>query len=121
MSSISDAKNLQSHSEKIVDWCLEKYDLSINISKFVHISFHHRHNSRINLKFRINNVEIFQMHKVRRLSIIYSNDLNFNAHHIDSVCTKALGVLGFMKSNCTEFKVIKCFTTLYRMHSLDLY
>lgn len=41
---------------------------------------------------------ITQMDKVRELGIIFSNDLSFNAY-VDSVCTKALKVLDFMKRN----------------------
>jgi phage-related holin len=110
LSSISDAKNLQSDLEQLVVWWLEN-GLSINKSKCVHISFH-RHSSAINFKFYINNEEIIQKNNVRDLGIIFSNDLNFNAH-IDSLYNKALRVLGFMKRNCAEFKEIKCFTTLY--------
>jgi hypothetical protein len=46
LSSISDAKNLQSDLEQLVVWCVEN-GFSINISKCVHISFH-RHSSAIN-------------------------------------------------------------------------
>lgn len=46
------------------------------------------------------------------MGIIFSNDLSFNAH-IDSICTKALRILGFIKWIYSKFKVIKCFTTLH--------
>lgn len=57
VSSISE--NLQSDLNQLVNWCT-KNGIFINISKWVHIFFHH-HKSLVNFKYQISSYEIIEM------------------------------------------------------------
>jgi len=112
LSSISNANNLQSDLNCLVEWCKVIPYLSINISKCGHISFC-CHESLVDFKHLIYKEEIIQDNQVCDLDVILSNNLRFNSH-ICSIHTKALRVLGFLK-NYAKFKNVKCFIVYYAL------
>ena len=92
----NDSKSLQSDLNKLELW--EKdWQMDFNLSKCQSLTIS-RKNTEIKNIYFLHEKQLEQVSEVKYLGITISHDLKWNAH-IDAVCSRAKGVLGFLGRN----------------------
>ena len=103
ISSLEDCIKLQSDLDRLDEWC-EINAMDLNILKCHTITFTRKIN-RIDFKYNIKGTPLSQVSSVRDLGVIVDFTLSF-VDHIDTIVSRALGVLGFIKRNTSQFRNI---------------
>ena len=101
---------LQSDLARLNIWC-EINAMDLNIAKCNAISFTRKLN-KTNFQYSIKETFLSQVASIRDLGVILDSALSF-VNHIDTIVSKALGMLGFNKRNTSDFKSINAIRLLY--------
>ena len=110
ISLLEDCIKLQSDLDRLDEWC-EINAMDLNILKCHTITFTRKIN-RIDFRYNIKETPLSQVSSVRDLGVIVDCTLSF-VDHIDTIVSRALGVLGFIKRNTSEFRNINAIRLLY--------
>jgi hypothetical protein len=110
ISSIHDCLALQNDLNNIVNWLIS-IGLHFNIEKCKSMTFSRSH-SIIKYSYQISGSSLVSVNTNKDLGIILTPTLNFNPH-IESICCKALKVLGFIKRISVKFKLAAPLKTIY--------
>ena len=101
ITTVSDIQRLQNYLNSLLDWSLRNH-LSVNVSKFVFMSFHHKFNSEYNINGHI----LSQSISCKGLGVILTSTLSWRQHY-DMITSKAYKSLGFLRrvfknSHCVQ-------------------
>ena len=110
ISSPEDCLKLQSDLARLNRWC-EINAMDLNIAKCNAISFTRKLN-KTDFQYSIKGTFLSQVASIRDLGVIMDSTLSF-VNHIDTIVSKALGMLGFIKRNTSDFKSINAIRLLY--------
>jgi hypothetical protein len=100
--SADECQKLQTNIDRLIRYA-EINGLSLNISKCNVVSYTLKTSSAITYAYKINEELIQRDVEFRDLGVIFDKKLNFNKH-IDTVCSKARQMYGFIMRNSKEFK-----------------
>jgi len=101
---------LQNNINSLVTWA-NVHRLELNFLK-CHLSFY-RTCDTFDYYYSINDNPLMRAeNKVFDLGITFDRELNFHSH-LDTICFKALKMLGFLRRICNKFKLLSPIKTLY--------
>ena len=109
-----DCSKIQKDIDSIKNWCVEN-DLKLNLNKCKTISFFKPRSSHSEYVYRIDQTDIERVSSIKDLGVIFDCSLNFY-EHIDSICSKARSMLGFINRCSKEFSNVNTITTLYKTY-----
>ncbi|BES89632.1 Retrotransposon protein [Nesidiocoris tenuis] len=95
----NDCVELQTNLDRFQHWCSDN-GLFLNLKKCVAISF--SRSEPINFNYSLGGCVLARQTCIRDLGILFDSQLSFNSH-IDSISSKSMKVLGFIKRNTTDF------------------
>lgn len=110
VSSLNDCQGIQQDINRIEQYC-NRFKLFLNINKCHSITFTKNISPYI-FNYQINNEELRRVSEIKDLGVIFDSRLSFG-HHIDYVCRKCNGMLGFIFRTCREFRDEKSLKSLY--------
>jgi hypothetical protein len=106
-----DCARLQRNLNRLSDF-VEKNHLSLNVKKCIVTSFTRRKARFIGNDYMIAGQILDRKDEVKDLGVIYDKTCSFNSH-VDSVCSRAKRVIGFILRNSVGFRHPKTIVALY--------
>ena len=111
INSSDDVRNLQIDLDALTDWCTEN-ELFLNIEKCKVISFY-KGTKHVLHDYLIDNRLLCQVDIVKDLGILFDSNVTF-APHIDSIVSKTIKSLGFLKRTTCDFTDVSAIIHLYK-------
>lgn len=108
--SIDDIHRLQNDINSVYQWSLDN-KMNFNFNKCNVMSFSRSANF-LKFKYKINNIPITRVNKIKDLGVFFDCALSFN-YHVDNIISSASKMMGLIFRQAAHFKNIETYKTLF--------
>ena len=110
IATLDDCLSLQKDLDRLSLWC-QTNGMELNVQKCKVIKFH-KTRANTNFVYQINGNPLECVDQIRDLGVLFCSSLDFSSH-IDTIISRALRMLGFIKRCTKQFVDINAIKTLY--------
>lgn len=105
-----DIKLIQNDLDRLLNWCQNNF-MTLNATKCYHIKYTKKR-APIQSNYNINGTILQEVNEIRDLGVIIDSKLTFSSH-INAAAKRGARMLGFIKRNTKEFRLIRTKKILY--------
>jgi hypothetical protein len=116
--STEDCEKLQVNINYLIQYA-KLNGLTLNTSKCSAVSFSLKKSTAINFVYKINQEDIVREEEFKDLGVIFDKRMNFG-RHIDTICSKARQMYGFIMRNSKDFKSPSTAVVLFKSLSRSI-